>query len=66
MTGAWANMALAAAAAIVLVAVAVATGGPSRDVVVRPTDKSSTVAPATTAPAGPGHPDSTTAPPGRA
>ena len=51
MTGAWANMALAAAAAIVLVAVAVATGGPSRDVVVRPTDSSSTVAPATTAPA---------------
>lgn len=49
MTGAWANMALAAA--IVLAAVAVATAGPSREVVVRPTDSSSTVAPATTAPA---------------
>ena len=35
----------AAAAAIALVAVAVATGGPSRDVVVRPTDSSTTVAP---------------------
>jgi hypothetical protein len=51
VTGAWANMAWAAAAAIVLVAVAVAPGGASRDVVVRPTDSSSTVAPATTGPA---------------
>ncbi len=48
LTGAWAQV--AAAAAIALVAVAVATGGPSRDVEVRPTD-SSTVAPATTTPA---------------
>ena len=48
LTGAWAQV--AAAAAVALVAVAVATGGPSRDVVVRPTDSSS-VAPATTTPA---------------
>jgi hypothetical protein len=48
LTGVWARAAIAAA--VVLVAVAVATGGPSRDVVVRPTD-SSTVATATTPPA---------------
>ncbi len=46
--GLWAQA--AAVAAVALVAVAVATGGPSRDVVVRPTD-SSTRAPATTTPA---------------
>jgi hypothetical protein len=48
LTGARAYV--AGAAAIVVVAVGVATGGPSRNVVVRPTD-SSTVAPAPTAPA---------------
>jgi uncharacterized membrane protein YgcG len=49
LTGVWAQAAVAAAVA--LVAVAIATGGPSRDVVVRPTDSSTTVAPATTTPA---------------
>ena len=48
LIGAWVQV--AAAAAIALVALAVATSGPSRDVVVRPTDSSSTVAPATTPP----------------
>jgi hypothetical protein len=48
-TGVWAQAAVAAAVA--LVAVAVVAGGSSRDVVVRPTDTSSTVAPATTTPA---------------
>jgi len=47
-TGLWAQA--AAVAAVALVAVAVATGGPSGDVVVRPTD-SSTRAPATSTPA---------------
>jgi hypothetical protein len=49
LTGVWAQA--AAAGAIALVAVAIAAGGPSRDVVVRPTDSSSTVAPAATTPA---------------
>jgi hypothetical protein len=48
LTGMWAQAAVAAAVAIV--AVTVATGGSSRDVVVRPTDSSRTVAPATTTP----------------
>jgi hypothetical protein len=49
LTGVWAQAAVAAA--IALVAVAIAAGGPSRDVVIRPTDSSSTVAPAATTPA---------------
>jgi hypothetical protein len=49
LTGVWAQAAVAATVA--LVAVAVAAGGPSRDVVVRPGDRSTTDAPATTPPA---------------
>lgn len=49
LTGVWGHV--TAAAAVALVAVAAAVSGPSRDVVVRPTDSSSTVVPAATTPA---------------